>query len=83
MSLFPEVSVNRYITVVVPTGKDVPGACDLLRVGATPESSVAVGSIQKAKAKLLPAGAATLISLRGQSIMTGAESSSPWTDPYQ
>ena len=73
----PDPSKNLYVTNVVPTGKDDPGAWDLLRVGATTESSVAVGSVQIAVAKLLPTGAWTLIALRGHPVITGGTLSTP------
>ena len=66
---------------MVPTGKDCPGAWDLLRVGATPESSIAVGSVHVAAAEVLPAGLVTLIAFRGQPVITGAVMSSSGPGP--
>ena len=66
---------------MVPTGKDWPGACDLLRVGATPESSVAVGSVHIAVAVELPEGAVTLIAFTGHPVITGEVVSPPLSPP--
>ena len=46
-----------YVTIVVPTGKSLFGACVLRTVGVLPELSVAVGSVQTTKAELTPAEA--------------------------
>ncbi len=50
--------------------KDVLGACDLVRVGGTPESSVALGSVHETDVEAVPDGTVTLLSL-GQFVMTG------------
>ena len=42
---FPAASLNTYVTCVFPTGKLLPGWCDLITVGCIPLSSVAVGSV--------------------------------------
>ncbi len=44
------------MTCVVPTGKLLPGSCDLVTVGVIPELSVAVGSIQVAIVVEAPRG---------------------------
>ena len=62
---------------------DDPGAWDLLVVGVSPELSVALGSVQKAVAKLLPTGAVTRIALLGQPVMTGGVVSPPDSESKQ
>ena len=73
---FPAISVNVYVTVVVPTGKSVPGWWDWVTVGAIPELSVAVGSVQVNVPELLPGGT---IKFRGsgQPLNVGGTVSSP------
>ena len=70
LAVLPDASKNRYVTGVVPIGKDEPGACVLLLDGGTPELSLALGSFQLIKAKLLPAGAVP-VTVLGQPVITG------------
>ena len=72
MAEFPEPSVKMYETVVVPTPKASPGELVLVVVGATPESSVAVGEVHVTETLVEPLGMATLMS-DGHPEMTGAE----------
>ena len=50
----PELSVKRYVTVVLPTGKISPGAADWLTRLATPEMSEALGSVKKTATLVVP-----------------------------
>ena len=52
LALFPDGSVNVYVTGVVPMGKKDPGALVLWVNEAVPELSVAVGSIHETWATL-------------------------------
>ena len=46
LAVFPDASVARYVTVVVPTGKDAPLAKPAVRLTVTPEQlSLAVGVV--------------------------------------
>ena len=45
----PAASLAVYVTVVVPTGNGLPGGVETVTVGV-PESSVAVGAVQKTAA---------------------------------
>ena len=45
-AMLPDPSLKVYVTVVLPTGKNCPGKCDLAVNVTEPELSVAVGSVQ-------------------------------------
>lgn len=70
VAIFPDGSVKMYVTTVVPAAKDDPGTCDLVTVGVTFESSVAVGSSQFAMATVCPGGTGIII-LFGQFMISG------------
>ena len=63
VALLPDPSVKVYVTVVVPTLKKVPGWWVLPVRVTTPESSVAVGSVQLIVVPVLPDGTVVKISL--------------------
>ncbi len=71
VALFPDASVNVYVTVVVPIEKLCPGLWVLDRVGMTPELSVADGMFHVAMALVAVLLAAWLVTPVGQLEMTG------------
>ena len=69
-AVFPDESTNVYVTVVVPTGKSEPGACDLDCRDTLPELSVAVGSVHVTVVAPKPAGIVLVMSSMAET--TGA-----------
>ena len=59
------------MTSVAPTGNKSPDAWDWMTVGGTPESSMAVGSIQVTAAVDVPDGTSTGSGGVGQLVITG------------
>ena len=53
---FPASSLNMYATCVVPTGKLLPDLCDTTTAGASPLSSVTVGSVHVTIVEVVPSG---------------------------
>ena len=45
LAVFPKISVKSYLTIVEPTGNNIPDTCVESLLTASPELSVAVGSI--------------------------------------
>ena len=72
-AVLPDLSVNVYVTNVVPRTNLEFGTCVLMTVGVIPELSEAVGSVQETKAELAPAAAVTCLS-SGHPIITGGSS---------
>ena len=62
-AVFPDGSEKVYVTVVVPIGKNWPGACDLESSDTLPELSVAVGSSKVIVAPPEPKGTCLNMSL--------------------
>ncbi len=71
----PETSVKVYVTLVIPTGKLLPGKKLLVRAGSKPESSVAVGTIHEATAPVSPGATETTTLFIGQPVISGGVTS--------
>ena len=81
IAVLPVRSVNSYVTVVVPMKNCIPGPWDLVRVGANPELSIAVGSTQIAVVDVCPSGIVMVLS-DGQSNILGGRVSSTLFPPF-